>query len=458
MRVTERYGPPIFEYRGACTVSVSEDQTSFVVEGSFEAAQFASGRIAVGVIPTRTPQPTRIELQSASETELVFTGNDLDNWSIRTTGDVFFSRIPWLFLPLAASRPTELDLGAQYIEASRRTPTSSRYSRARFLISNMLWHRSSTKAPEPISLAVPGYRLSVTAIDDYQDAADRLTHGRGVEPTAWVCVETAGDDTKEIDDFRLLMDDLVFLFRLVTGNLVDWYYGETYVCAEQEPVERVHKYTTPTSYSSTIRFEHKRSGYMYLHPKLDLCELATAYFDQSGYKLSPKELKTLTNQFTTACGDSDFFESSGLLASTLTELIVSRVASANQNSNITSRRHYKSRILPALNEAVINLDLAREERISILQHIAGAYRKSFRHKLEALRDECELPLSDSDIGLIVHTRNALVHKGTFHSSAEDGGWGNDYGILVWTNLIALCRLLGYTGELPERRDGQPIVV
>ena len=458
MRVTERYGPPIFEYRGTCTVSVREAETSFSVDGSFEAAQFASGQIAVGVIPTRTPQPTRIELHSASATELAFTGNDLDKWSIKTTGDVFFSRIPWLFLPLAASKPTELGFGAQYIEASRRTATSSRYSRARFLISNMLWHGSTTKDPEPIGLAVPSYRLSVTAIDDYQDAAYRLSHGRDVEPTAWVCVETLHDETKGLDDFRLLMDDLMFLFRLVTGNLVDWYYGETYVCAEQEPVERVHRYTTPTSYSNTIRFEHKRSGYMYLHPKLDICELATAYFDQSGYKLSAKELKTLTNQFTTACGDSDFFESSGLLASTLTELIVSRVATANQTSNIISKRNYESRILPALKEAVSNLDLAKEERLSILQHIAGAYRKSFRHKLEALRDECELPLTDSDIGLIVRTRNALVHRGTFHSNAEDGGWGNDYGIMVWTNLIALCRLLGYTGELPERRDGRPIVV
>ncbi len=458
MRVVERHGSSVLDYRGVCNISVSDSNTRVHANGYFEVAQFESGRLVVGVVPTKIPKPTRIEIRNRRDTELSFTGETLDNWILRTTGDTFFSRVPWLLLPLAAARPSELSFGAQYLEACRSGASQERYSMTKFLIGNMLWHHKATEKPEPIRLKARDYEITVTCVDGYQDVAQRLAHGHGIEPTAWVCIESPDGKSERFSCFRDLMDDLTHLFRLVTGNLVDWYYGEAYDPCSERPVERVHKHTTPTSFSNTVRFENRRTDIQYLFPKLDLCELAMAFFDQSGHVLDTRDLKTLINHFTTACGDSIFFESSGLLASTLIELIVAKKAETNDSANLLTKSKYRAHVLPALKQAVMRLNVPCEVQHGIVAYLTGGHRKSFRQKLESLMHECDLPLIDRDVNLIVHSRNALVHAGTFQSRAEDGGWRNDYGVMVWTALVALCRLLGYQGELPERRDGQTIVV
>lgn len=458
INVTDTHGRPIVHYRGTCDVTYTEDETTFNAHGYFEAAQFASGRIAIGVIPTDQATPTRINLATETNAAVSFTGRALTSWTIKATGETFFSRIPWLLLPLAASQPRELTMAAQYLEASRPGAKKDGYRHAHFLVSNMLWHHRAIEEPETIELNLRGYHLSVNAVNDYSEVAHRLTHAHGVAPTAWIHVESPPGLNKTLHDFQDVIDDLMYIFRLVTGNYVDWYYGETRTPPDARPVERVHKFSTPTNYSNTLRFEHLRTGHTSLVPKLNLANLATAFFDDSVHKLKTSQLKTLVNQFTTACSDAPFFESSGLLASTLTELIVSKRSQATDTSNIISRAKYKSHVIPALDQAVRSLDLLKDKQDAILAHVMGGYRRSFRQKLQALRDELDLPLTDCHISLIVATRNALVHRGTFQSKAEDGGWHHDYNVLIWTNLIALYRLLGYRGDLPEQPRGQSIIV
>ena len=408
MKGIERYGHPIVKYRGVGKVALVDGETGYDVNGKFEIAQFASGRLAAGVTPTGKPQNIRIELRSKSEAALSFTGEDLDDWSIKTAGETFFSRIAWSLWPLAAATPSELSFGAEYLEAFRRGATSTGYSKARFLISNMLWHTRSTSEPEPIVLEARDYRITVQPVDDYQDVAERISHGHGVEPTAWVCVESPQSKPKRLSSFSDLIEDVMYLFRLVTGNRVDWYYGEVRSSSGKMAVERIHKYATPTNYSNTMRYKHRRSGHVYLVPKLDLDELVKALFDQSGHEFGTKELKTLINHFATACSDSNSFESTGLVASTLTELIVSKRSEAKQTANIITKNKYKSRVLPALEKTLRSLDLSEGQQREIHEHVVNGYRRSFRRKLHALRDDAGLPLSDCDIDSIVRARNALV--------------------------------------------------
>ena len=457
MTLIDRYGTPIVAYRGVANVSVVESNNNIDSRGYFEVGQFPSGRLAAGFIPTGKPKPTRVELRNGRDAALSFNGDDLDNWSLKTIGDTYISRIPWLLMPLTA-RPYEFRFGPHCIAALRRGATPSGYTIAYFLISNMFWHPKPTEKPEPIRLDVRDHQVSVTPLDDYQDVAERLTHQHRVEPTAWVCVKTRKNQPKKLSAFGDLMDDLMYLVRLVTGNQVDWYYGEARNASGERAVERLYRHTTPTNYTNTVRFENRRTGYEYLIPKLDLDDLAKSFFDQSGHEFDTKELKLLINHFTTACSDSPFFKSSGLLASTLTDLIVSKRAEANNTSNIISRNKYTSQVLPALKKAIKSLVLSKEDQCSILEHMRGGYRRSFRQKLQEFTNDFDLPLSDCDIELIVRARNALVHRGASQSQAEDGGWRNDYDVMIWTDLIALCRLLGYRGDLPSRRSGQSIVV
>ena len=58
----------------------------------------------------------------------------------------------------------------------------------------------------------------------------------------------------------------------------------------------------------------------------------------------------------------------------------------------------------------------------------------------------------------MNIRNNLVHEGTYPSSFGDGGWSNDYRFTIWINFIAICRLIGYEGNLPHYQEGHAIEV
>ena len=53
-----------------------------------------------------------------------------------------------------------------------------------------------------------------------------------------------------------------------------------------------------------------------------------------------------------------------------------------------------------------------------------------------------------DGGFWVRIRNKLVHEGRFLSENRND-WYGEYVFMIWLDLVALCRLSGYTGELPQ---------
>ena len=251
MKTVEKYGPPIIGYEGACSVTVDEGQNRVESKGYFEALQFSSGRIVTRVIPTDRPRGLKFGGRPDSNCELSFTGADTGGWNLKTKGQTFFSRIGWLFAPMAM-HPSELSFGAQYLETFQRRASPWGYSKVRFLVSNLLWDDNSGEEPEPIRLRVRNFGIVVKPVGDYADVAERLTHGHGAEPTAWIYIESRwktwqqfeslGDlthifrhATKEraesrqlisMRGFRDLMDDLMHVFRLLTGNQVDWYMAK----------------------------------------------------------------------------------------------------------------------------------------------------------------------------------------------------------------------------------------
>ena len=137
---------------------------------------------------------------------------------------MFFSHVQWL-LAAMARQPTELSFGARYLAAKRRDASDDGYSTARFLVSNLLWHHQSDKEPEAISLSAQGFEALITPIAGYSEIAPRLSATKGVEPTALVCLEAPPRERRPLGEFRDFVDNLVYVFRLVTGNLVNWYYG-----------------------------------------------------------------------------------------------------------------------------------------------------------------------------------------------------------------------------------------
>ncbi|MCY3802228.1 MAG: hypothetical protein OXG46_11700 [Chloroflexi bacterium] len=457
MKSMEQFGKPLVKYAGVANFKVEEQDYKVEGTGNFEAAQFPSGRIAASVVPTDIPRPGKVSLQANPECELSFEGQDSQGWSLKPGGEMFFSRVHWLFAPMAR-QPDELSLGAQYIAAKRKNASEDGYSKTRFLISNLLWHRNDREQPEPIRLTDQGFEIVITPIDDYLTIAPRLRATRGIEPTALVSIKTSSCEQKPLGEFQDFIDNLLCVFRLATGNLINWYYGEAIDDRTQSAVERVHSYTTTSPYSNTIRFRPLKSGYESLVPKLSLDALTTAFFNDSAQCLDKATLNTLIGHFTNACDPSLSLEATGLLASTLAELIAAKYANAKGESETILQKHFKVAILPALRAAIKETALSQEIKDHVLDHLTGAYRSTFHDKLKSLNDDRNLGLKCSDLRRIVRLRNSLVHRGTYPSAFDCGGWLNDYQFLTWTNFIALCRLLGYEGELPEFLEGHPLEI
>ena len=185
------------------------------------------------------------------------------------------------------------------------------------------------KSLNPIILKVKDFEVTISPVNDYLDKAERLTNSNGIEATALVCITTQTREQIQLEEFKDFMEELIYVFRLVTGNLVDWYYAESVDERTNKPIERIHKYAVTGPYSNTVRFRPLKPGYQSFVPKLDLESIVDAFFETTDHSLAINALKILINQFTNACDGTSYIESQGLLASTLTELISSKYAHSN---------------------------------------------------------------------------------------------------------------------------------
>ena len=454
MDLLERFGTPLVSYEGSCESQFEYSATKLDIPGYFEASQYRSGRIVIGVVGTNIPQVTNIPPLAKGDEKLSFHGRSTEGWQVLPLERIVFPVLGWQ-LKTMGPPPYELNLTPRYFEASSGRASQSGYHIAHFLISNFLWHDfgAENRKPQPIELTVRGFRIEITPVEDYVTVAQQLINGRGTHPTAWVNIDSAGGPKLSLKRFSSVIEELMFVFRIVTGNQVNWYYGEALRTSNREPVERLHQYTGISPYSNTFRFRHLRKGMVSVVPKVSLSDLTLAFFDEKGHSIDKETLNIFVNQFTNATSSTPFLESAGLIASTLMDLIVSKYAAAKDKSEMCPEATYVAKYLPALKQAVKSASVPQNIAEQAALHLRGSFRYTFRQKLKLLRDDLRLPLSDREIGRIVKTRNLLVHEGTFGSNPR-----GDYDFLIWTILMSLCRLCGYIGDLPIYRNDIPLEV
>lgn len=453
MKLLERYGSPILSYEGSCQVVFSENDYRIDYSGYFEAAQYTSGRLVIGIVPTIPPQISSVENQDSHDPKLTFAGMSTDGWEIKTIEDSTFNRIAWSFSPMLV-QPVDLLIGPRRFETSYRNRSEGFHYSVRFLVSNFIWHDNEERGPEPIEVSVNGFRIIINPVEYYRDVANELIGGAGVRPTALIDVESISGQPQQLDDFVELLDDLLCVLRLVTGNQVSWYYGESQDFVDR-PAARIHNHSHPLPYSNTVRFRYVDKIAVSLIPKLDVAGLLTSYFDETDRILDNTTIESLVNQLTNAASTTSFLESAGLIASSLTELIASKYAEVRKKSEKIQEGVYEDLVLPRLKSAVNDTALHDDLQEHICNYLKGGFRYSFRSKLKLMRDELNLPLNSRDINQLVNTRNELVHRGEYSSVAEGLNWLREYNFIVWTDIMILCRLMGYEGNFtvqvsPER--------
>ena len=80
--------------------------------------------------------------------------------------------------------------------------------------------------------------VTVAPVGDYMEVADSIVAVRGIAPTAEVLIKTSDGSNLSLERYGDFMNDLVSVFRLATGNRVDWYYGEAFEVGTDRVVER----------------------------------------------------------------------------------------------------------------------------------------------------------------------------------------------------------------------------
>ena len=457
MKSIDQFGNHLVSYEGTADLTIETSSANLDINGYFEAAQFPSGRLIVNVVSTKMPKPTGPMSFTDTEEKLSFLGESLDGWTITCEGENNFSLWNWLMSPMTR-HPSEQRFHPEYLLSRQRTISVENYQKVVFLVSNLLWYDPFKEKPEAVELTANDYRISIDPLEGYTDVANRLRHTHGIHPTARVTLETRDAASEPLESFRNAIDELIYVLRLVTGNSVQWYYGEASLDGSDRPVARIHQQTRARPYSSTIRLRPPKRGQQFLVPKLDLQTLTDAYLDESNHILNKAKLKELIDQFTNTCDETSFLEMRGLLAATLTDMLSSKFAYYRGNSELVPKDQFDSIHFPALKATIDSAKWPRRIKGDLKRFLQGGYRTGFLKRLGGMNKDLKIGLKDPEIKHIVTLRDSLVHEGTFNSKYEEGNWLQDYELMTWINLCTLCRMTGYTGQLPKFSRGHSIEV
>ena len=438
MKSLERYGEAIVEYEGVADITFPEESGT-VYKGYFEARQMRTGGIAIGFVPLLDDDDYPSGSTTLNFYRPKFHGHDLDNWELTSTGQTSsVPKIGFLGAPNNVAEPA-LVFGSSGLRARRKGVTESGYFKARFLVSNLIWHLGHN-VPNHITFEADGLKVTVTPVDDYLETAASVKAIRGIAPTAVVLIESPDHRRRSLEEYVDFMNILISTFRLTTGNRIDWYFGEALAVPSARAVERIHKDAVTGPFSKTIRFSANIPH---------VGGLINAFFSDACKPIKQEDLKKLIDYFVNCCDETSYLEARGILASTLADLIVLTHAEAMDCQNVMEEEDFNTQILPALQAAITCIELpglSDQLRERALQELKGAYRHTFRKRLELLVKETNLSLSSKDRGLAVKIRNELVHKGKFLSE-NSNDWYGEYSSMIWLDFVALCRLSGYDGEL-----------
>ena len=379
-------------------------------KGYFQANQSMAGGIAIGFVPIAHGSGNA---PASTNSESSFHGRDFDGWDITTDGQPWgFPMLGPLDAPKSAVYPADV-FRPHWINCKRKGASDSGYGQALFLVSNLLWHYREV-VPESIMFKVDNWTVTISPCDEYLEVANSIKAVRGVAQTAEVLVKTSDASRLALECYSDFMNDLVSVFRLVTGNKVDWFYAEAFESITGRAVERFHKDAITGPFSNTFKFRKLPSGMIRAIPKLSFEALAVSFFENDGQVLDRKTLRELINYFVNACDETSYLEARGLLAATLFDLIVLKYAEIKKAHNIMNERDFERQVFPVLKEAIRSTELpgpSNELRARAREQLRGAFRQSFRKRLDLLTQGLNLPFDDKKSDRVIKIRNELSSPG-----------------------------------------------
>lgn len=433
MKLTEPYDRRLANYEGAVHVDTGG---SFQAEGYFEAVQAFNGTIAIGCFFNEVVHmPTGI-------VNLTVEAVDKGGWKLRTEGQIV---VPSLNISAVHGTPmTTVIIKPAYLRAMRMPGHNLSYLGTRFVVANLLLDQSSTTTPNPVCLSLEGRNVEIHPSKAYPEQVKQLKAIPGIEITALIDIKTSNGVRHSLDEDAKLIDNLISVLRLWSGNKLDWIYGEGLDDSFDNPVEVLHKNPVVGNFSNT---------FLSLGWQIDLRELVQAFFSTGDKPLDLQTIKEFINYFVDCCAVGPYFEIKALSAATLLDALTLKYAVAIGKETILEEADFKSEVLPKLKEAIDSISFEEavkgDVKDQLKDNLQGLYRTSFRQHLKLVNSELSLQMNSKLIDRVKRTRDKLVHEGRFSSKSttREDRWA-DYSCLLWTDFSALCRLVGYNGKLP----------
>jgi hypothetical protein len=273
----------------------------------------------------------------------------------------------------------------------------------------------------PLVIDVPGYRVTLKPLEDYEGTAQQLLRTSGTLRTAEAEIwpRPYGPITSRFA--KATLDDVSSGLTLATGTKVSWI---SYRIGDR----RVgHRSSVTKEFSATL---HN------LEWVLDLASAVPANMKNKDRAF----VREMIDYFTDVTAPELFLETRSLTASTLLDALTNRYSRrVGYETYIkgTAWKKLRARLVDAIDAESTKFGLAG----TLSGHVDNLRRYSFKERLVRLLDD--KGLLHPDLDELTKVRNDLVHTGHFSGANHF----ESFKLLLWVSFAVLAKLADYPGAI-----------
>jgi hypothetical protein len=448
-RLTElsRYGKVLRTYKGQGNLQLKA-KGSF--ECSFEAVQLVDGAIRAqcDFLNKNLSQLNSLVAHLMDGVEIQsMTGFTQDDQEVKLGGHIQFTSINYptstdsqaVIITLLAS---EMSV---YPKGERNQLTTLRFGITNFEFEGNVVREQKVKNHHKFDRGILSATLSfgeirIEKLSNYEEVIANLRATQGIEPTAEILLEL--HQSHGIEWAENVAAKLCTILSLAKGTKIAWIYLDGYDTAGLKYFT-IHKYAVTRPYAGV-----SASIIDSVNPN-DVKELLEKGYDRLERGDKEYMLTRAIDSYLEAKRPHSYLESKALAAIQAMELLVGKYAERHDSIFIIGEDEFKERLVE-IGAGIRNvLKKAFEEKYTIAlcgeqnEKFKSLNRYTLRQVLKRLLKDFGVQISGQKLHDLMETRNALVHKGSFHTNNAVKEY---YRVISSMDRIFL-RMLGYEGHI-----------
>lgn len=332
-----------------------------------------------------------------------------------------------------------------YLKGERNQLTTLRFGITNFEFEGNVARERKAKNHHTFDRGILSANLSfgeirIERLPNYEEVIANLRATQGIEPTAEILLEL--HQNHNIEWAKKVVDRLCTIISLAKGTKIAWIYLDGYD-TEGLNCFTIHKNAVTRPYSGV-----SASVIDPAHPN-DVKELIEKGYDQLERGDNEYMLTRAIDSYLEAKHPHSYLESKALAAIQAMELLVGKYAETHDFVFIIGENEFNER-LKEIGAGIRNvLKKAFEEKYTIAlcgeqnEKLKSLNRYTLRQVLKRLLKDFGVQISGQKLHALMETRNALVHKGSFHTNNVV----KEYYRVISSMDRILLRMLGYEGHI-----------